>query len=93
MDLVRQGALPIHFGSPHPTVAIVEQEGTFRIRALEIDAAEARAKQQEAFAAKRGWMPEQHYALGKPTGRIFLEVATREALLEAIATMPWPADW
>lgn len=93
MDLVRQGKLPIYFGSPHPTVAIVEQDGVLRIRELVIDQAEAKARGEEAIAAGRGWMPENHYALGMPTGRIYVEAKAREELLEAMRTMEWPAHW
>jgi len=93
MEIVRSGTLPVWFGSPHPTMAIVEQDGKLRIRALEIDMAEAMEKSREALAAGRGWMPENHYALGRPTGRVYAEADSREALLEVMAAMEWPAHW
>lgn len=85
--------MPFSFGSPHPTVMILEQDGTFRIRALVIDADEARAASAAALAVNRGWMPEQHYALGKPTGTIYAEAATRDELVARMHEMDWPQHW
>ena len=91
--LVAQGRLPIWLGSPHPTVAIVEQEGVFRIRDLAIDEAVARAKGEQALARGESWMPEHYYALGRPTGKIHAEAGTREELIERMRAMRWPASW
>lgn len=92
--LVEEGTLPVSLGSPHPTVMVVEQEGKFRIRELVIDRVEAEAA---AAAAKRArtpsWMPEHYYALGRPTGQIFAEAASREQLVEVMRTMSWPEHW
>ena len=93
IDLVKQGKLPLWFGSPHPTVAAVEQDGVFRIRQLVIDEAEARAASEQARANRRPWMPEQYYELGKPTGEIYAEARSREELIEQMRTMDWPASW
>jgi hypothetical protein len=93
LALVASGTLPIFLGSPHPTVIIVEQDGHFRIRALVIDPAEAETSRAAAFAAQSSWMPEHYYSLGKPTGPIHCEAPTREALLDHMRTMPWPAEW
>jgi hypothetical protein len=40
---VRAGTLPLWMGSPHPFVAIVEQDDRFRLRRLVVDADEAEA--------------------------------------------------
>jgi hypothetical protein len=92
--LVQEGSLPLSFGSPVPTIAVVEQEGKFRIRELVIDHVEA---ETAASAAKRArtpsWMPEHFYALGRPTGQIFAEAKSREELVEVIRTMTWPDNW
>ena len=92
--LVQEGSLPLSFGSPHPTIAVVEQEGRFRIRELVIDQVEA---ENAAASAKRArtpsWMPEHFYALGRPTGQIFADAKTREELIEVIRTMSWPDNW
>ena len=93
IQLVAQGRLPIWFGSPHPTMAVVEQDGVFRIRRLVIDEAEARAAGERALAGGGSWMPENYYALGKPTGPIHAEAPSREALIEQMRTMNWPAGW
>jgi hypothetical protein len=93
IQLVKEGKLPIWFGSPHPTVAIVEQDGVFRVRRLVIDEAEARAAGEQALASGRPWMPENYYALGKPTGEIHAEARSRDELIEKLRTMPWRADW
>lgn len=86
--------MPISLGSPHQTAAIVEQDGKFRIRELVVDHSEAEAA---ADAARRSrtpsWMPEHYYALGKPTGQIFIEAATRAELVDVMRTMTWPAHW
>jgi hypothetical protein len=91
--LVEKGSLPVQLGSPHPTVMIVEQDAVFRIRDLVIDPDEADAARDAAFAQRKPWMPEHHYALGKPTGAIHVEAATRDELLVAMRTMDWPSYW
>jgi hypothetical protein len=93
LALVAEGSLPLHFGSPHPSVAVVEQDGLFRIRDLVIDPEEAEASRAAALAQQRSWMPEQYYELGRPTGTIHCEAATREALMEQLRAMPWPQHW
>lgn len=90
---VRAGKLPFSFGSPHPVVAVLEQEGFFRVRELVVDPAEASAAMKAAMAARQPWTPERHYALGKPTGRVFIEAWTREALVDAIEAYRWPDEW
>lgn len=88
------GRVPLAFGAPHPTVAVVQQDGVFRLRELVVDTAEAMAASQAALAARRSWTPEQHYGLGKPEGRVVLEAPTLPELCEKIAAHePWPADW
>ncbi len=93
ISLVKQGKLPIWFGSPHPTVAIVEQDGVFRVRQLVIDEAESRAAGEQALASGQSWMPEHHYALGKPTGTIYAEARSRAELIDRMRAMDWPASW
>ena len=93
VKLIREGKLPIWFGSPHPMVMILEQDGVFRVRQLVIDQAKAKADNQAALAAGRSWMPEHYYALGEPTGTIYLEAPTREALIDGVMTMTWEPHW
>ena len=93
LALLRAGALPFSFGSPHPFVAVLEQDGVFRVRELIVDPAEAEAAAKAAMAERGCWMPEQHYALGKPTGRVFLEAPTRDALAEKLEAYQWPREW
>jgi hypothetical protein len=93
MELVKKGKLPIQFGTPHPLFAIVEQEGKLRIRELVVDPVESRVQGEAALTRGESWMPEHHYALGKPTGRIFLEAATASELLEQMEEMDWPKEW
>ncbi len=93
LALVASGPLPIFFGSPHPTVAIVEQDGSYRLRELVIDPLEAEASRAAAMAAHGSWMPEHYYDLGKPTGKIHAEASSRQALIELLRAMPWPAHW
>ena len=93
LALVRASKLPFTCGSPHPVVCVLEQEGRYRVRELLVDPAEATRAMTAALAAGRGWTPEQHYALGKPTGRVFIEAETEAGLAEAIEAYPWPHEW
>jgi len=85
--------LPYWFGSPHPFVCLVEQDGVFRVRSLVVDAAEAKSASEKAFDDGTGWMPENHAALAKPTGKILIEAPTREAMAKKLNAYKWPADW
>jgi len=91
--LLRAGKLPFSFGSPHPVVAVLEQDGVFRVRELVVDPGEAKAAGEAAMAKGGSWMPEHYYALGKPTGRVFIEAPTRDALAEKIEGYQWPREW
>jgi hypothetical protein len=93
LALLRAGKLPFSFGSPHPCVAILKQDGVFRVRELVVDPGEAEAAAKVAMAEGGCWMPEQYYALGKPTGRVFIEAPTRDALAEKIEAYQWPREW
>lgn len=94
LALVEKGPLPISFGSPHPTVMVLQQDGKLRIRALVVDRVAAEAAAAAAHRARSpSWMPEHYYALGKPTGEIFAEADTVAALLEIMRTMKWPDHW
>jgi len=93
IELVTQGELPLWFGSPHPTVAVVEQDGVLRIRELVIDPAEARASSERARARGEPWMPEHYHGLGQPTGTIYAEARSREELIAQMRVMDWPATW
>lgn len=90
---IRRGALPFAFGSPHPCVMVLEQDGLFRVRALVIDDAEARTASQVALANHQPWMPEQYYAMGRPVGKIYAEAASREELARRVDAIDWPAHW
>lgn len=94
MQLVAEGALPFSFGSPHPTVMAVEQDGVFRLRELVVD---KDAVEMAVASARRNrspsWMPEHYYSMGQPTGTIYAEGRTRSELCEAIRTITWPAHW
>jgi len=83
MQYVARGELPVWFGSPHPTMMILEQDGVFRIRALVVP----------PDPHHEGKTPEQHYGRGQPTGKIYVESPTREALLEQMRTMTWEKHW
>lgn len=93
MQLVREGRLPFDFGSPHPFVMCLEQEGMFRIRGLESDAEAEREAMEKALANGWSWQPENAAALQRPTGRIYAEAGTREGLLAIMETMEWPNEW
>jgi hypothetical protein len=93
LALLRAGKLPFSFGSPHPVVAVLEQDRMFRVRELVVNPDEAKAAAEAAMAEGGPWMPEQHYALGKPTGRVFIEAPTRDALAAKIEAYSWPREW
>ncbi len=93
IELVARGALPLTFGSPHPCVAIVEQDGLFRLRELVIDPQEAEASRAAAMAARQPWMPEHYYGLGRPTGEIHCEARSKEELIAQLRALEWPRNW
>jgi hypothetical protein len=93
IELVKAGAIPFDFGEPHPKVAIVKQDGVFRIRALLVDPEVADKARDAAIAADGMWMPEMYFDLGQPTGEIYVEAATLAALVAHMETMAWPDDW
>jgi hypothetical protein len=89
LALLAEHGPPVDFGSPHPHVAVVAQDGVFRVRALVVDPADV----EKARAAGGSFMPEHYYALGKPTGTIHLEAPTLEELKTKIEVFAWPNDW
>lgn len=90
---IRRGPLPFAFGSPHPCVMVLEQDGVFRIRELVIDATEAATASADALANHRSWMPEHAYALGRPVGKIYAEAVSRRKLAGQASKMDWPEHW
>lgn len=50
LALLRAGKLSFSFGSPHPCVAILEQDGVFRVRELVVDPGDAEATAKAAMA-------------------------------------------
>lgn len=93
LDALNRNAIPFWFGAPHPFVSLVKQDGVFRVRELVVDAAEAKSASEKALADGTGWMPENHAALAKPTGKILIEAPTREAMAKKLEAYKWPADW
>jgi hypothetical protein len=93
LELLGQGTLPLRFGSPHPCTMVLQEDGVFRMRELVVDAEESRKAGQAAIRAGQGWMPEHHFALAKPTGRIYLEAKTLDELREKIEAFKWPKHW
>ena len=94
IELVQANSFPISLGSLHPNVLIVEQEGKFRIRELVVDPQEAASAANAAGRTRSpSWMPEHYYALGKPTGTIFAEAASKAELVTVMTTMTWPDHW
>lgn len=89
--MIEDGELPFSFGSPHPHVMALQQDGKFRIRELVVDA--GAAKYQSARARSPSWMPEHHYVLGQPTGEIHVEAASARELVELMKRMDWPDNW
>ena len=92
IELLSNSSLPIYLGSPHPRVAIVEQEGVFRIRDLQKDEA-GRVEVSNQRRRSPSWMPEHYFTLGRPTGKVHVEAESREALAAMMATMEWPDGW
>lgn len=90
---LRAGELPLFMGSPHPFLALLEEDGVVRIRELVVDPAEAEAARAAALAAGGGWTPEQQHALGKPTGEIHLQASTRDELASLLELIDWPGHW
>ncbi|MFN0245809.1 MAG: hypothetical protein ACKV2T_02805 [Kofleriaceae bacterium] len=87
LRLVSQGTAPIRIGD---AAMLVEEEGRFRIRRLEID--------RHAMAAtdrprSPSWMPMHHFVAGRPTGDVVVEAESMTSLIELLRTMDWPIDW
>jgi hypothetical protein len=93
MKHVRDGRLPVSFGSPHPVACILWQDGVLRIRQLVVDPEEEAASREAALAKGGPWQPEHYYDLGRPTGVVYAEAPTTEAMLERMQAMEWPASW
>ncbi len=94
IQLVAGSLLPVSIGGPRPSAMILEQEGKFRIRALVVDGDAAHAAAGATSRARSvSWMPEHYYSLGQPSGEVFAEAESREALIEIMRTMAWQADW
>lgn len=93
LELLAERGPPLRFGSPHPCVAIVHEDGVYRLRDLVIDEAEAHAMQADAVKNRTGFMPEHYYGLGKPTGKIHLEAPTLQAFREKLEAFAWPQHW
>ncbi len=93
ISYVEQGHVHFSFGSPHACVAIVPQEGKFRIRELVVDADEARDAMQKAMMERRSFMPEHYAQLARPTGKIFAEASSPQELVTIMRTMHWPDNW
>lgn len=93
LELLAERGPPLRFGSPHPCTAIVQQDGVFRLRDLVVDESDSKAAFEEARKTGRPFMPENHYALARPTGKIHLEAKTLDALREKIEAFSWPKHW
>lgn len=85
--LVSHAALPVRLGD---SAMLVEEEGRFRIRRLEVDRDAMTASARPRSAS---WMPVHHYAAGRPTGDVVVEAESRAALADVVRTMEWPSDW
>ncbi len=90
---VREGRLPFDFGSPHPHVRCLEQDGMFRIRQLVEDMEEEMRAAAKARAEGLSFQPEHAAAIARPTGEIYAAAKTRDELLAIMETMDWPPDW
>lgn len=93
IERIARGGLPFRFGSPHPSVMVLEEDGRFRLRELVISREEARAAAEAAHARQDSFMPEDLYELGRPTGRIYADAASRLELIELLRTIDWPESW
>jgi hypothetical protein len=94
IELVSDGEIPLPLGYPQPKVMVVEQEGAFRIRELVTDPAAVQAAATVSTRARSpSWVPSHYFSLGAPIGEIFAEASSRDELIAAMLTMPWPEDW
>lgn len=65
---------------------MVQQEGAWRVRRLELAAGVA-----EAHLRDHGrFMPEDAERLSEPTGAVVLEAPTLEELIRLLEAAPWP---
>lgn len=84
---------PLWFGSPHPCVCVVKQDGVWRLRELALEPDVLRRASEDALKHGRPFMPEHAADLQTPTGKIHLEAPTREALAVLVEGYTWPRQW
>lgn len=93
LEILAERGPPLAIGSPHPCVAIVQQDGMYRLRDLVIDEAEARAARDDAMKSGHGFMPENYFGLGRPLGKIHVEAKTLEDFRQKLEAFSWPKHW
>jgi hypothetical protein len=77
---------PIGFGQHHFSLAVVLEEGRYRVRRLVLPPGKA-----EAYLKEHGmFMPEHAEMLSEPIGEIVFEAETLEGLISLIEKARWP---
>lgn len=71
---------PVRFGSPHPTHAVVKEDGVFRVRQLVL----SKAKADAYLAEHKMFMPEHAAEISDPVGKIELEAPTLDGLISLL---------
>lgn len=79
------GSVELRFGGHHFTHAVCRDAGTWTMRRLELDRAEA-----DAYREQHGtFMPEHAEMLSKP-GAVVLAADSLDDLIAALERLPWP---
>jgi hypothetical protein len=83
---VAPSALPLLFGSPTLTHAVVVQQGRWRVRRLVSNRERERAHWQRYGRL----LPEEAEMMAEPTGNVLLDASSVDELIQQLEHTPWP---
>ena len=87
--------LPLLLGSPHlhGGVAVVREEGVYRLRRLACDEAGLEAFREQQHATGKPFYPEHVDQFQRPTGAVLAEAASLDDFVTALEGIPWEPGW
>jgi hypothetical protein len=71
---------PLRFGVPHHTHAVLRQDGSYRVRRLQLP----EGARERSLRERGHFMPEDAERLSEPTGEVVLEAGTLDELIALI---------
>ncbi len=87
--------VPIGIGNPSLLVAVVREDGVWRLRRLEHSAEGFAEVVERQRSAGRALFPEHLDTLSvrRPSGEVLAEAADLDAFIAALDGLDWPANW